>query len=30
MQALYDLKTLPTRREIERQVRAREPLAAEV
>lgn len=28
LQANYDLKTLPTRRDIERQVHAREPLAA--
>lgn len=28
MQANYDLKTLPTRRDIERQVKAREPVGA--
>ena len=28
LQANYDLKTLPTRKDIERQVRAREPIAA--
>lgn len=28
LQANFDLKTLPTRRDIERKVRAREPLAA--
>ena len=28
LQASYDLKTLPTRKEIERQVSTREPLAA--
>lgn len=28
LQASYDLKTLPTQREIERQVRSRQPIAA--